>query len=128
MFKYFLITSTSVQNLGQSNYVFDSQHDARGCSIHKLDKCFADILQSIFQNKVIESTICENTINPESIYGSNCSVKEVNSQYLRLEVEGTHNCESVQGLPGKVFYSHLRRIPADCILLIDCIISNFQIS
>ena len=84
------ITSACVQNLGLSNYVFGSQHDAHKFLIHILCKFFLDIDQSIFQNKVIESTICEDTNNPESGCGSSCSLKEVISQVIRLDVEDTH--------------------------------------
>ena len=74
---------TYVQNLGLSNYVFSSQHDAHECFIHILDKCFPNIDQSIFQNNVTVSTIYGNTGNPESGCGSNCSLKELNTQGLR---------------------------------------------
>ena len=47
-----VITSTYVQNIRLSNYVFGSEHDARKCFIHILDKCFPDIDQSIFKTKV----------------------------------------------------------------------------
>ena len=46
--------------------VFGNQHNVhKFLVVYIFDKCFANIDQSIFQNNVIESAICENTNNPE---------------------------------------------------------------
>ena len=57
--------------------------------------------------------ICENTSNPDTGYCSNFSLKEVNSKYLRLDVDDTNKPQSVQGLLDNLFNSHGWRIP-DC--------------
>ena len=62
--------------LGLGNYVFGNQYDTHEFLIHIHNKCFPDIDQSLFQNKVIELTTCETAVNPESGCGSNYSLKE----------------------------------------------------
>ena len=57
--------------------------------------------------------MCENTNNPESGCGSIFSLKEVIGKGLRLDVQDTHELQSVQGLHDRLFDSHGRRIP-DC--------------
>lgn len=74
-----VVSSTYVQNVGLSNYVFGSQHDVQEFSILLLDKCFPDIDQIIFQNKVIESSIFGNANNSVFVCVSHCLLWEVNS-------------------------------------------------
>ena len=142
-----IIISKYVQNLGLSNYVFGSQHDAHECLIHILDKYFSDLDQSIFQNKVMHSTICKNTNNPESGCGSNCLLNVINRKDLRLDVEDKNEVQSVQSLLDRICDSFGQRIHdygcengnkvGFCITYslfsniawnVDCTISNFQIS
>ena len=60
---------------------------------------------------VIDSTLCEDTNNPESGWGSNCLSKEVISQGIRLDVEHIDELQSLQGLLDWLFDSHDWRIP-----------------
>ena len=59
--------------------------------------------------------ICDNVkLQSESGCGSNCSLKEVSSQDLRLDVEDTNELKSVQGLLDRLFDSNGWRIPDSC--------------
>ena len=107
-----VIKSEYVQNLCLNNYVFDSQHHTWECLIHILTNAFfLNIDQSMFQIRLIESTTCEITNTPEYGCGSNCSLKEVNSQYLVLDVEDPYKLRSVQGLLDLLFDSHDQSVP-----------------
>lgn len=145
-FIFFIFSSKII--FDYTNYVFGSQHDALSVSfIYILAKCFLDIDHSIFQNKVIESIIREDTKTPESGCGSSSSIKEVNIQDLRLDVEDKNEVQSVQSLLDRICDSFGQRIHdygcengnkvgfcITCSLFsniawnVDCTISNFQIS
>ena len=96
-----------------SNYVFGSEHDVHKCLIYILYKYFPSIDQCIFQNKVIESTMYENTNNIEPDDSSNSSLKKLSSKDLDLDDEDTHKLQSVQGLHDRRFDSNGWRIH-DC--------------
>ena len=103
-----------VQNLGFTNCVFSSLCDTNKCLTHLLDKCFQDIDQSIFENKVIWWIIHENANNTESGSDNYCLLKEVNSQDLILDGEDAGELQSVQDLLDRVFYCCGHRILEFC--------------
>ena len=52
---------------------------------------------------MIESTVCENTNNPEFVCGSNYSLMEVNSQDLRVDFEDKNELQLEEGLLDRIF-------------------------